>query len=83
MPYKDPQKKRDYMRLWVAYRRAEWFEDKTCKECGTTENLQLHHREPAKKVAHPKHHPVQPWTRRGFNALVGIIHNERSLSLLR
>ncbi len=52
MPYKDPDAQREYVRKWVADRRASWFADKSCDECGATENLQLHHRDPVDKIAH-------------------------------
>jgi hypothetical protein len=48
--------RREYMRLWVANRRAEWFKDKSCVKCGSEENLEIHHVDPATKVAH------QVWT---------------------
>lgn len=52
MPYKDPARQREYMRTWVAKRRADWFQGKVCVECGSTENLELDHLDPATKVTH-------------------------------
>ena len=52
MSYKDPEKQREYMRRWIADRRAVWFEGKICDECGSAENLQLDHRDPKQKVSH-------------------------------
>jgi len=52
MPYKDPQQQREYERAWVAERRAAWFAGKICDWCGSTEDLQLDHRDPKKKVSH-------------------------------
>lgn len=52
MPYADPAKQREYQRTWVAVRRRAFFADKTCEWCGSTDDLELHHREPGKKVAH-------------------------------
>lgn len=52
MPYKDPDQQREYMRQWVAGRRAEWFKDKVCELCGNWENLELDHIDPSKKVSH-------------------------------
>ena len=52
MPYKDPERQREYMRQWVANRRAEWFKDKSCVECGNTKDLELDHLDPKIKVTH-------------------------------
>jgi 5-methylcytosine-specific restriction endonuclease McrA len=52
MPYKDPARKREYMREWIARRRAEWFAGKVCALCGSRENLELDHIDPAQKVSH-------------------------------
>lgn len=52
MPYADPARQREYQAKWVARRRAEWFEDKSCVECGSTSNLELHHLDPEQKVSH-------------------------------
>src|ERR1035437_10787205 len=52
MPYKSTEERREYARLWIARRRAAWFEDKTCVVCGSTESLELHHVDPSKKVSH-------------------------------
>lgn len=46
------QQKRDYDRRYVAQRRADFFADKTCVQCGTTEDLQLDHIDPSTKVEH-------------------------------
>lgn len=43
---------REYQRQWMAARRAAWFADKVCVVCGTTEELELHHINPATKVSH-------------------------------
>lgn len=42
---------RQYQREWVAKRRAEWFSDKSCVDCGATERLELDHRDPALKTS--------------------------------
>ena len=52
MPYADRTTQREYQRRWMASRRAEWFVDKACEHCGTTDRLEIHHRDPEKKVAH-------------------------------
>ncbi len=45
-------KKRKYDREWVAKRRAKFFDDKKCKHCGSTENLELDHINPKTKISH-------------------------------
>ncbi len=52
MPYKDPQKQKEYQNKWMADRRFDFFKDKFCVKCGSTENLQLDHIERDKKVSH-------------------------------
>ncbi|QBZ72742.1 HNH endonuclease [Gordonia phage GodonK] len=52
MAYKDPDKQRQYQREWRARRRDEWFADKVCVDCNTTENLQLDHVDPSLKIDH-------------------------------
>lgn len=44
--------KREYACLWIANRRKAFFSDKTCKTCGASDKLELHHRDPALKVSH-------------------------------
>ena len=44
MPYKDPKKKREYQRRWVAARRTRWLEENgPCAECGLIEGLEVDH----------------------------------------
>lgn len=57
MPYKDPDRQRQAQREWCARRRAEYFAGKACVECGATEDLHLHHRNPGEKV----HHAIWSW----------------------
>ena len=52
MPYKDPVVQREYQRLRTANRRFDWFADKSCARCGSTENLQLDHIDPSTKISH-------------------------------
>ena len=44
--------KREYQRKWLARRREEFFADKACVVCGSTEGLELDHIDPSKKVTH-------------------------------
>ncbi len=52
MPYKDPEKQREYQRQWIANRREDFFSDKWCVECGSIENLELDHINSSTKVSH-------------------------------
>lgn len=46
------EQKREYQRKWVAKRRAEFFTDKSCEVCGSTESLELDHINPEEKISH-------------------------------
>ena len=53
MPYKDPNKQRDYQRAWIARRRTQWIEENgPCTVCGGSENLQVDHVDPRRKETH-------------------------------
>jgi len=52
MPYKDRDAQREYQRKWVANRRAEWFSDKSCIVCGSTDKLELDHIDASQKISH-------------------------------
>lgn len=53
MPIKDIQKRREYQLEWLRRRREDWFrENGPCVECGSWNNLELHHRNPDEKVTH-------------------------------
>lgn len=52
MPYKNPDKQREYQRKWVANRRETFFRDKHCAKCGSTEDLELDHIHPSLKWKH-------------------------------
>jgi hypothetical protein len=53
VPYADPDAQREYQRVWLARRRDEWFSaNGPCSECGSWENLELHHLDPTQKVSH-------------------------------
>jgi len=51
MPMATKELQREYGRKWVAQRRADFFADKKCEWCGSTDELQLHHRDPETKIA--------------------------------
>ena len=52
MPYKDQNKQREYQRSWIQQRRDCFLMEKKCELCGSTENLNLHHRNPKEKISH-------------------------------
>ncbi len=52
MPYKDVEKRKEYIRLWIRKRREDYFADKLCKKCNSKINLELHHRNPLLKETH-------------------------------
>lgn len=52
MSYKDPVAQREYQRLWMQKRRSEFFSDKACEECGSTDRLELDHIDPKDKTTH-------------------------------
>lgn len=53
MPYADPARQREYMRLWMKRRRDEWVaENGPCIDCGSFENLQVDHIDAEFKVTH-------------------------------
>lgn len=52
MPYKDPEAQREYMRQWIAARRAAWFKGKVCVDCGAVNGLKLDHADASTKVSH-------------------------------
>lgn len=52
---------RQYQREWMARRRNEWLETNgPCKACGSSENLEVDHIDPALKSRHPR----DIWSRR-------------------
>jgi hypothetical protein len=52
------EKKREYARKWMANRRSEYFKDKKCVECGSTEHLELDHIDPETK----ENHAIWSWS---------------------
>lgn len=55
MPCSTPELQREYQRKWLAKRRASFFSGKSCVKCGSTENLELDHIDPAAKVRRSDH----------------------------
>ena len=43
---------RTYCRLWIAKRRRQYFEGKSCAVCKSTTRLELDHIDPALKISH-------------------------------
>lgn len=52
MPFKNKEDKRKYDRAWVANRRKNFFKDKKCIKCGSTEKLELDHIKREDKKSH-------------------------------
>lgn len=57
MPYANREAQREYQRRWIARRRGAFFKTKTCEWCASKEGLELHHRDPSKKL----HHAIWSW----------------------
>ena len=55
MPHKDPEVRKAYQkayqRQWIAQRRADFFADKICVRCGSSEGLELDHIDPSTKIS--------------------------------
>jgi hypothetical protein len=52
MPIMDTERRRLFNRDWYARRRNEFFKDKVCAWCGSTERMELHHLDKATKEGH-------------------------------
>lgn len=52
MPYKNKEKRKEYAKLWRRGRRTEYFKNKVCIKCGSTEQLELDHIDPKLKTTH-------------------------------
>jgi hypothetical protein len=52
MPYADREMKRAYQATWYAARRMRYLKGKHCEICGSTENLEFHHRDRRTKLSH-------------------------------
>lgn len=53
MPYKDPEKQREYQRRWVAKRKSQWIKaNRPCAWCGSWESPQVDHIDQGTKVSH-------------------------------
>ena len=53
MAYKDPEKRREYQRHWIAKRRSDWIEANGPCPCGSTEDLEVDHIDAASKLMNP------------------------------
>ncbi len=52
---KDPDKRKKYHREWIKKRRDAWIkENGPCKECGSSESLEVDHIDPKTKEFNPK-----------------------------
>ena len=54
MPYANPDAQRAYQLAWITRRRDEWIaENGPCQRCGSTEDLEVDHVDPATKSMNP------------------------------
>jgi 5-methylcytosine-specific restriction endonuclease McrA len=61
MPYGDKDKQREYQRLWIRSRRAEWIASQgNCSKCGSSDQVEVDHIDPVLKTMDPRH----IWSRR-------------------
>ena len=58
MGYKSREQQQEYQRIWRSRRRAEYYKDKSCVQCGSTEKLELDHIDPKTK----KYSPAALWS---------------------
>lgn len=82
MPFKNKEAQREYQRLWIAQRRANYFEDKYCTNCYSEIDLELDHVDPTKKVSHN----IWSWTEHRRNeellkcqVLCRVCHMEKTI----
>lgn len=66
MPYKDKNKQNEYQLNWWRKRRQEFFRDKKCEICNSTNKLVLHHKNPKSK----KSHSIWSWSQKRREAEV-------------
>lgn len=52
MPYKDPERQREFQRQRNAKVRAAWLAGKCCVDCGSVERLECDHVDRSQKVSH-------------------------------
>lgn len=52
MPYATREIQREYQRIWVAKNRADYMTGKSCVICGSTQDLEVDHIDPERKVSH-------------------------------
>lgn len=53
LPYKDPQKQREYQLQWMLKRRRKWIEENgPCSRCGSMIDLEVDHIDATQKVSH-------------------------------
>lgn len=53
MGYKDPIRQAAYQNMWIQRRRRAWIHAHgPCARCGSSRQLEVHHRNPTQKVTH-------------------------------
>lgn len=59
MAYSNPDRQRRYVRYWIKLRRTQWFAAHgPCKQCGSSEKLELDHIDPSRK----RNHNIWSWS---------------------
>lgn len=82
MPYADPAVQREYQKQWVAARRQVWIDTNgPCVKCGSRDDLEVDHVDPAKKVSHR----IWSWSRKRrevelarCQVLCGLCHKDKT-----
>lgn len=74
-----------YQKMWIAKRKADWFADKCCVICGSTEDLELDHIDPNTKNLKRIGDIIWHWSEERRNAelakcqvLCEVCHKEKS-----
>jgi len=62
--YKNKEKQREYQKNWMRERRENFFKDKKCIVCGSSDHLVLHHNDSSMK----EEHRIWSWSRKRFDA---------------
>ncbi len=84
MPYKDPERQREYQLNWMLYRRNEWInKNGPCVKCRLWVDLEVDHVDPSTKVDHK----VWSWSSDRRNeelekcqVLCRLCHSEKTIS---
>lgn len=62
--HQEAMNKKTYQRKWVADRKAEYMDGKTCLFCDTGKDVEIHHLDPEQK----EHHCIWSWSHERIEA---------------